>query len=79
METIFLPDHILKADGLTKVFDTRKGQVLAVDAARLLVNPAAALFPSGGVLRYSRPPVNVPSTGSPTPWAGSLSPFCAVS
>ena len=28
-----MPNHILTADGLTKVFDTDKGQVLAVDAA----------------------------------------------
>ena len=27
-----MPDHILTADGLTKVFDTDRGQVLAVDA-----------------------------------------------
>ena len=28
-----MPNHILTVDGLTKVFDTDKGQVLAVDAA----------------------------------------------
>ena len=28
-----MPNHILTADGLTKVFDTDEGQVLAVDAA----------------------------------------------